>query len=84
MVWRGHLYVDLALPFGLRSAPSIFTRFVDVLQEVLIKEGGVQNIQHYLDDFLILAALGSNQCQQDLHQSLYLCQSLGVPIADAK
>ena len=38
MKWRDKFYVDLALPFGLRSAPKIFSRFADVLQHVLLKE----------------------------------------------
>ncbi len=55
MVWRGKYYVDLALPFGLRSAPSIFTRFADVLELIIAQRGGVQYVQHDLDNFLILA-----------------------------
>ena len=26
MEWQGQVYVDTALPFGLRSAPKIFTQ----------------------------------------------------------
>ena len=33
--WQGHVYVDQCLPFGLRSAPKIFTAFADVLAWVL-------------------------------------------------
>ena len=32
MVWQGNLFVDAALPFGLRSAPWIFTAVADVLE----------------------------------------------------
>eukprot|EP00795_Rhopilema_esculentum_P014765 gene14765-5872_t len=38
MQWQGKFYIDLALPFGLRSAPKIFTRFADALQFLLEKE----------------------------------------------
>jgi len=31
MVWRDQLYVDGALPFGLRSAPKLFTALADGL-----------------------------------------------------
>ena len=55
MRWKGQFYLDLAIPFGLRSAPKIFTCFADVLQSIFKQIGGVQNIQHYLDDFSSLA-----------------------------
>ena len=32
MSWRGHLYVDSVLPFGLQSAPKVFTAVADALQ----------------------------------------------------
>ena len=39
MSWRGQLFVDSVLPFGLRSAPIIFTAVVDALQWVLESKG---------------------------------------------
>jgi len=30
--WEGSVYVDPMLPFGLRSAPKIFTTVADTLQ----------------------------------------------------
>ena len=32
MMWDGALYIDAALPFGLRSAPKIFTAVADAAQ----------------------------------------------------
>ena len=32
MKWRGKTFIDKALPFGLRSAPLIFTSIADALQ----------------------------------------------------
>ena len=32
MVWRGRLYVDTVLPFGLRSAPKILSAAADATQ----------------------------------------------------
>ena len=32
MMWKDALYVDLALPLGLRSAPKIFTSIADALE----------------------------------------------------
>jgi len=43
MSWNGQTYIDTVLPFGLRSAPIIFTAIVDALQWV-IESHGVQHI----------------------------------------
>ncbi len=32
MVWEGGPYVDTALPFGLSSAPKIFTAVADTIE----------------------------------------------------
>ena len=44
--WNKEYFIDLALPFGLRSAPKIFTRFADVLQHILQRGGPVSHLQH--------------------------------------
>lgn len=46
--WRGELFVDGMLPFGLRSAPKIFTGVADSLEWVL-RQRGVQHVDHHLD-----------------------------------
>lgn len=33
--WEGKIYIDAALPFGLRSAPLIFTTLADALEWIL-------------------------------------------------
>ena len=50
MEWKGALYVDTCLPFGLRSAPRIFTALADML-EWGAKKHGVTHLLHYLDDY---------------------------------
>ncbi len=37
--WEGHLYVDMALPFGLRSAPILFTAVADAVGWASTKAG---------------------------------------------
>ena len=51
MQWRGTTFVDGALPFGLRSAPKLFSALADGLLWIFL-QGGVQQAIHYLDDFL--------------------------------
>eukprot|EP00111_Clytia_hemisphaerica_P003593 TCONS_00010247-protein len=82
--WKDYYFVDLALPFGARSAPRIFTRFSDVLEWIFLQKGPVKHMQHSLDDFLVLGLSQSNDCQKGLENSLGLCQELGVPIEHRK
>jgi len=59
MQWGGAVYVDAALPFGLRSAPKIFTAVADAVEWILRSEG-VNFVIHYLDDFLLVGPPNSD------------------------
>lgn len=48
MQWRGKYFVDMALPFGLRSAPYIFS---SVAEWILKKNYDIGFLLHYLGDF---------------------------------
>ena len=37
--WEGRVYVDTALPFGLRSAPKFFNAVADVLEWIVRHRG---------------------------------------------
>ena len=50
MQWQGQVYLDTALPFGLRSAPKILSALADVLLRAMASKG-VREGLHYLDDF---------------------------------
>ena len=83
MMWRDKLYVDTTLPFGLRSAPKLFSAVADALQWIM-EHNGVPELLHYLDDFLIFGVPDSLECQQALEKALQLCLKLGVPVAKSK
>ena len=83
MSWEGALYVDTVLPFGLRSAPKIFNALAGAL-EWMVRQEGVQWLLHYLDDFLLVGAPGSGQCEEDLQRLLSVFKRLRVPIASKK
>ena len=53
MEWRGSIYIDTCLPFGLRSAPKLFNVLADLLEWILINQG-VTFLLHYLDDYLTI------------------------------
>ena len=80
MIWHQKLYIDTALPFGLRSAPKIFTALADAI-EWIAKNNGIQFIIHYLDDFLLLGAPGSQQCTKSVTTLMEILQQLGMPVA---
>ena len=70
MVWEDKLYVDTALPFGLRSAPIIFTTIADAI-EWFARCNGVSNIFHYLDYYLIIGNPQSKQCESVTELPVY-------------
>ena len=59
MEWRGAFYVDKVLPFGVRSAPYIFTCITDLVEWVAKQKYDVTFLMHYLDDFHTLSPSGS-------------------------
>ena len=59
--------MDGALPFGLQSAPKIFTAIADTLQWVMINRG-VSAIDHYLDDYITMGPAGSGERMANLLQ----------------
>ena len=83
MRWKGQFFFDTRLPFGLRSAPKIFSAVADALQWSLV-QAGVTWVAHYLDDFITLGRKESKECGSNLDCILATCRRLGVPVARAK
>ena len=81
--WQGQVYVDCQLPFGLASAPVIFSALGEALEWIL-RQRGVKAVIHYIDDFLLLGPPSSPECKEALAITLQTCQELGVPIAPEK
>ena len=73
--------VDTALP--LRSAPKIFTALADALEWV-VRQTGVKVVLHYLDDFLLVGELASEQCKDNLQKLLAVFTALHIPVAREK
>ena len=83
MSWRGQTLIDKVLPFGLRSAPIIFSAVADALQWI-IQQKGVDHLYHYLDDFIMMGAPQSSSCQNNLALTLDTCKQVGMPIEPEK
>ena len=64
--WRNTYYIDLALPFGLRSAPAIFNSVAELVEWILVHNYGIEDLLHYLDDFILAAPANSVVCASNL------------------
>ena len=76
--WRDHYYVDVALPFGLRSAP--FSSVADMVEWILRHAHNVSDLMHYLDDFITAGPPDSSQCEDNMAKSLAASRVLGLPL----
>ena len=83
VTWRDAIYVDRCLPFGLRSAPKIFTAVADALSWAIYCRG-VRYLLHYLDDFLLIGAPESNEAAVAFSTTMDTFRELGVPVASQK
>ena len=81
--WQDQYYVDLYLPFGLRSAPFLFNQFSDALEWILKHNYGLQHVLHILDDFFI-AEQSRMQCLTSFSTLLRLFMSVGAPVVASK
>ena len=80
--WQGVTHVDSALPFGLRSAPKIFSAVADALAWAMVCKG-LTGALHYLDDFLFVAP-SQRLAEASLSKALQTCQELEFPVATEK
>lgn len=74
MTWQGTVYIDKRLPFGLRSAPKIFSAVADALQFILLNKGITHSL-HYLDDYILVTdsydkAEAQKQCLLSVFKNL--------------
>ena len=80
MKWRDQYFVDLALPFGLRSAPGIFNTLADSYEWVLQNNYDIPDLLHYLDDFSRLARLGRSPVRNRLARCNALLSTPASPL----
>ena len=81
--WQGEVYIDTRLPFGLRSAPIIFTALVYAL-EWIVKQQEARILLHYLDNFIAVGPPDSLVCVSNMQKLCDTCTELGVPVATEK
>lgn len=80
------MYIDCCLPFGLRSAPKIFTTVADAFEWILVHQGEnlVEFVIRYLDDFLFVRQANTATCKESLDLTFMLCKKLGIPVMPGK
>ena len=83
MAWREQVYLDKVLPFGLRSAPIIFSAIADALQWI-IQAHGVESLFNYLDDFITVGRPASGECAANLSIIKQCCARTGTPLEQEK
>ena len=83
MRWEGMVYVDKTLPFGLQSAPIIFSALADALAWMMASRG-VSFVNHYIDDFITAGRPNSMECHDNLWIMLETCGRTGMPVEPDK
>ena len=84
MLWQSGFYVDLALPFGLRSAPGIFNSLADLFHWCLVNNWNVHELLHYLDDYFTLGPPNSDICASRLKAIDQAATEIGIPLSPEK
>ena len=82
--WEGLYFVELRLPFGLRSSVFIFNTFADALQWILKNKHLIVELIHYLNDFFTAGEADSPQCAANIEVVKKVFHQLGVPLAKEK
>ena len=76
-------FADKYLPFGSSISCAIYQRFSDAVRHLTCYKMTVICIVNYLDDFLFVQYTRS-LCNELLHDFLFICQQIGMPIAEEK
>ncbi len=82
--FQGLFYVDLCLPFGLRSSVNRFTQLASTILWIMQNNYGIGHSTHYLDDYFLAGPPGTQSCQRSMNETISLFEKLGVPLAPEK
>ena len=82
--WQGQYYIDLRLPFGMRSSPYLFNRLADAFEWLLKTNYHIQDLMHYLDDYFTVGPANSLVCAHNVHTITQVASQVGIPLAPNK
>ena len=80
---KNNYYFDRVLPQGCGSSCYLFEKFSTSIHHIFSFFAPKCNMIHYLDDFLIIAPT-FELCKRYQDLFLYICETLGVPLAPHK
>ena len=78
--WKGHMYYDIVMQFGLASATAIFEWYSSAAEYIARRLFSIEHMHHYIDDFFILART-KEECTKYMSQVVELFKALGLPVA---
>ena len=81
--WNDTVYIDQVLPFGLRSAPLVFSAVADALLWIM-QQKGVSWAIHYIDNFLTIGPPDSSECLRNMLTMQETCARAGLPVEPTK
>ena len=64
LMWDNKIHIDQVLPFGLCSAPLIFSAVADALLWI-IKQSGTSWAIHYIENFLTMGSSYAAECNEN-------------------
>ena len=79
--WQGQYYIDLRLPFGMRSSPYLFNRLADAFEWLLKTNYHIQDLMHYLDDYFTVGPANSLVCAHHIHTITQVASQVGITLA---
>ena len=82
--WEGNYYVDLVLPFGLRSSGAIFNKFASLVRWIIIHHYQHSDIVNYSDDFFAVLDTQMAHAIAQLDNIIQAFQDLNIPLAEDK
>ena len=77
-------FVDLCLPFGLRSSVNRFSLLADAVLWILKNNYSIENSTNYLDDYFLAGPCQSQECKEQLKLAISVFSKLGIPLAPEK
>ena len=81
--WQSQYYVDMYLPFWLRSAPFLFNQLSNALKWIIKHNYCIQHVIHILDDFFIVEE-SKLACLTSFSTLLHIFMSLRAPVVSSK
>ena len=76
-------FIDVTLPFGLRSSAKLFSEVAHALKLSMLYNGAT-DIEQYLDDYITFGPRASSVCSNNLTIMLDTCEYIGFKVNPQK